>query len=166
MTIDLLKRLVAIIVLVLLQALVLNHVRLFYCATPMLYLLIPLHFGNKQARWSSLLWCFCIGLLIDIFSNTPGVAAGAMTFIGLLQPYLLQLFAPKEEDVEFVPTLKELGWLKFFAYALIIVLTYCLLFFTLESFSFFNLLLWAESIGGSTLLTLFIIIVWENINKS
>lgn len=153
------------IILVLLQALILNHIHLFYCATPMLYLLLPLHFGREQARWSSLLWCFCTGLLVDIFSNTPGVAAGALTFIGLLQPYILMLFAPKEEEENFRPSLRTLGWLKYIAYVFIITLIYCLLFFTLESFSFFNVILWAESIGGSTMLTLFIIIALENINK-
>lgn len=165
MTIDIFKRLFVMIVLVLLQALVLNHIHLFYCATPMLYLILPLHFSSEQARWSSLLWCFCTGLLVDIFSNTPGVAAGALTFIGLLQPYVLALFAPKDEDEDFSPSLKTLGWLKYNAYAFIITFVYCLLFFTLESFSFFNVMLWAESIGGSTILTLFIILALEKINK-
>lgn len=153
------------IVLVLLQALVLNHIHLFYCATPMLYLVLPLHFGNMQARWSALLWCFCTGLLVDIFSNTPGVAAGSLTFIGLLQPYVLTLFTSKEEDGETLPSAKTLGWWKFFSYAFILVLIYCFLFFTLETFSFFNVVIWAESIGGSTLLTLFIIMALEKINK-
>lgn len=165
MTVDIFKRLMLMIVLVLLQALVLNHIHLFYCATPMLYLILPLHFSNAQAKWSALLWCFCTALLLDIFSNTPGVAAASLTFIGLLQPYVLQLFAQKEEDEELVPSLKTLGWVKFFAYAFIIVFIYCFLFFTLEAFSFFDLVLWAKSIGGSTLLTLFIIIALEKINN-
>lgn len=154
------------IVLVLLQALILNHIHLFDCATPMLYLMLPLHFSNAQPRWSALTWCFCTGLLVDIFSNTPGVAAGSLTFIGLMQPYLLALFVPKEEDEEFHPTLKTLGWIKFFAYALVIVLVYCLLFFTLESFSFFDIIMWAKSIGSSALLTLVILLALEHINKS
>lgn len=154
------------IVLVLVQALVLNHIRLFECATPMLYLLLPLHFSTAQSKWSSLLWCFCTGLLLDIFSNTPGVAAGAMTFIGLLQPYILPLFVPKEEDGVLRPSLKTLGWMKFFTYTLIITLIYCLLFFSLESFSFFNLMLWGQSILGSAAITLLIIISLESINKS
>lgn len=165
MTTDIFKRLLIMIVLVLLQALVLNHIHLFYCATPMLYLILPLHFGNLQARWSALLWCFCTGLLVDIFSNTPGVAAGSLTFIGLLQPYVLTLFAPKDEEEETVPSVKTLGWLKFFSYAFVLVFIYCFFFFTFESFSFFNLMIWAESIGGSTLLTLFIIMALEKINK-
>lgn len=152
-------------ILVLLQALILNHIHLFYCATPMLYLFLPLRFSNEQSRWSSLLWCFCTGLLVDIFSNTPGVAAGSLTLVGLLQPYVLPLFAPKEEEEEFIPTLKSLGWMKYISYAFIITLVYCFFFFTLEAFTFFNIVLWAESIGGSTLLTLFIILALEIINK-
>lgn len=153
-------------VLVLLQALVLNHIHLFNCATPLLYIMLPLHFSNMQSRWSSLLWCFCTGLLVDIFANTPGVAAGSLTFIGLMQPYVLALFVEKEENVELFPTLKSLGWLKFFAYALILIFVYCLLFFTLESFSFFNIMLWLQNIGGSLIITLFFILALEFINKN
>lgn len=131
----------------------------------MLYMILPLRFSNEQARWSSLLWCFCTGLLVDIFSNTPGVAAGSLTLIGLLQPYVLTLFAPKDEEEEFIPTLKSLGWMKYLSYAFILIFVYCFFFFTLEAFTFFNVVLWAESIGGSTLLTLIIILALEIINK-
>lgn len=45
-----------------------------------------------------------MGLCIDVFANTPGVAAASMTFIGLLQPYLFELFVPRDsaDDLEAV----------------------------------------------------------------
>lgn len=156
---DITKRLISIVLLVLIQALVLNHIHLFNCATPMLYLLIPLKFSSEQTRWSSLLWCFGIGLLIDILSNTPGIAAASMTFIGLLQPYLLSLFISNDKDEVIRPSIKSLGWLKFLTYSLIIILVYCLVFFTLEAFSFFDMTQWALSIGASTLFTLILVTV-------
>lgn len=163
MTTDILKRLAFVGILVLLQALVLNHIHLFYCATPLLYVMVPLRFSNAQPRWSALLWSFCTGLFVDIFSNTPGVASGAMTLVGLLQPACLQMFIPKEENEEVIPSIASLGWLKYTAYAAILIIIYCLAFFTLEAFSLFNIILWAESIGGSALLTFLIILAVEKI---
>lgn len=156
---DITKRLLFIVLLVLIQALILNHIHLFNCATPMLYLLIPLQFSSDQTRWSALLWCFSIGLLIDIFSNTPGIAAASMTLIGLLQPYLLPLFISNDKDEVIRPSIKTLGWGMFLTYALVIILVYCLLFFTLEAFSFFDATQWALSVGASTLFTLILVTI-------
>ena len=157
------KRLLLLVALCLIQSLVLNHIHLFYCATPLLYILLPLYFPTDQPRWSALLWSFCLGLLVDVFSNTPGVAAGAMAFVGLVQPYVLAMFAPHDTDAPLRPSLKEMGWLKFTTYALLVVLAFCVVFFLLESFSFFNWMLILMSIGGSTLLTLIIIIIIEKL---
>lgn len=165
MTIDIVRRLALLTVLVLLQALVLNHIHIFYIATPLLYVMLPLHFDTGQARWSALLWCFSTGLLVDIFSNTPGMATGAMTLIGLVQPPLLRLFVQDDDDDYFTPSLATMGWLKYSTYALILTLTYCLAFFTLEAFSFFNPLLWVESVGASTAVTLIILLAVEKIRE-
>ena len=43
MSIDLIKRLGIFVVLVLVQGLVFNHIHLFNCATPLLYILMVLH---------------------------------------------------------------------------------------------------------------------------
>ena len=56
------------------------------------------HVPPQLSRWAILLWCFTIGLVIDAFSNTPGVASASMTLIGALQPVLLELFLPRDAD--------------------------------------------------------------------
>ena len=166
MSIDFFKRLSMMVMLVLLQALVLNHIHVFDCATPLLYILIVLQVSTAQQRWSALLWSFTTGLLMDIFSNTPGVAAASMTFIGVIQPVILRMFLSKESiEAESTPSLKELGWLKFFSYTFIITFIYCLLFCTLEAFSFFNIVIWAESVCGSTIITLLMLIAIEKIRE-
>jgi hypothetical protein len=45
------------------------------------------------------------------------------------------------------------------------VLIYCLAYFTLETFNFFNWIQWLMSIGGSTILTVVLILVIENIRR-
>lgn len=92
MSIDLVKRLATFVVLVLVQGLVFNHIHLFNCATPLLYIIMVLHFRRNHPKWAVLLWCFMMGLCVDVFANTPGVAAASMAAVGLLQPYLFVTF--------------------------------------------------------------------------
>lgn len=162
---DNLRRLMVLLLLVLFQTLILNHIRILGCATPFLYIILPLQFPLGQPRWASLLWCFSAGLLIDMFSNTPGVASGSLTLIGLIQPYMLRLFVSKETEDTFVATLKSLGYMKYITYSATIVLIFCLTFYTLEAFSFLNATMWLMSWAGSAVFTQFLVIVNEKLKR-
>ena len=72
------------IVLAVLQVLIANHIHLFHFATPLLYVYLPLVMRRGALRWAMLLWAFSMGLLMDTFNNTPGVASGSMTLVALL----------------------------------------------------------------------------------
>ena len=165
MSIDLMKRLGIFVVLVLVQGLVFNHIHLFNCATPLLYIIMVLHFRRNHPRWAVLLWCFMMGLCIDVFANTPGVAAASMTLVGLLQPYLFELFVPRDSADDLEPSVRTIGMVSYFLYVLIIVLVYNLLFFTLETFNFFNWMQWLMCIGGSTVITMVMIMAIEGFRK-
>ena len=149
MSIDLIKRLGIFVVLVLVQGLVFNHIHLFNCATPLLYML----------------WSFMMGLCIDVFANTPGVAAASMTFIGLLQPYLFELFVPRDSADDLEPSMRTIGVGSYVLYTLVIVLVYNLVFFTLETFNFFNWMEWLLRIGGGTAITMLLIMALESFRK-
>ena len=165
MSIDLMKRLGIFVVLVLVQGLVFNHIHLFNCATPLLYIIMVLHFRRNHPRWAVLLWCFMMGLCIDVFANTPGVAAASMTLVGLLQPYLFELFVPRDSADDLEPSVRTIGMVSYFLYVLIIVLVYNLLFFTLETFNFFNWMQWLMCIGGSTVITMVMVMAIEGFRK-
>lgn len=147
------------------QALVLNRIQLFHCATPLLYVYFVLTFRRGYPKWAILLWSFVMGLTIDMFANTPGVATGSLTLIGALQPYVLELFLPHEADEHMPVKAAVMGWGNFVTYTFLLVLLFCLVFFSLETFSFFNWLHWLECIGGSTLLTIVLILTLENTRK-
>lgn len=165
MNIEMMKNIAFFVVLCLAQALVLNNVRMFNCATPLLYIYMVLLFRRNYPRWGILLWSFALGLVVDIFSNTPGVASASMTVVGLVQPYILAPFIPRDSAEDFEPSMKNLGMGAFTLYTFIMVLLYCLLFFTFEMFNFFNFIFWIECVGGSTVLTLLTILVIENMHK-
>ncbi|MGI6231565.1 MAG: rod shape-determining protein MreD [Prevotella sp.] len=165
MNIDFLKRLALFLILLLVQALVLNHIHLFNYATPLLYVYFVLSFRRGYPKWAILLWSFLLGISIDVFSNTPGLAASSMTLIALLQPYTLELFLQREAEDNFQPAICTMGLAKYSLFALIITFVYCLVFFTLETFTFFNALEWLLSVLGSTLLSFILILVIDNLRK-
>jgi rod shape-determining protein MreD len=165
MNIDIIKAITGALILLAAQVLVLNNIHLFGCATPLLLVYIIIIMPADTPRWVSLLCGFFMGLVSDIFSNTPGVAAASLTAVAFIQPMLLQLFLSREAPESLSPSMKSLGTAKFISFSLIQVLLFCLLFFTLEEFNFFRLTQWALFIGGSTLLTFLLLLTIENFRK-
>lgn len=165
MKIEIIWHLATFIILCLVQVLVLNHIDLFGCATPLLYVYFILMFRRDFPKWAVLLWSFLLGLCIDMFSNTPGMAASSCTIVGLLQPYVLNLFLTRDSEDDLKPSMTSLGVGKYLWYMLILVLLYNVLFYTTETFSFFNWQQWLMDIGGSTAITFLTIAAIENLRR-
>ena len=84
---------------------------------PLLYVYFALLFPYNYPRWAVLVWCFLMGLVMDVFSNTPGVAAASMTLIGLLQPIFFGAFVQHDNQEEVKPHLRSMGFTAYFSYA-------------------------------------------------
>ena len=166
MAIDTLRRIVVFVVLCLVQALVLNHIRLFGCATPLLYVYFTIVIPRGYPRWATLLWSFFLGLAVDMFSNTPGAGAASLTLIGLLQPYLIELFVPREAAPNMKSSMATLGVTKFLTMSSLLVLLHCAVFYSVEMFNFTDLMQWGMNIVGSALLTQMLIVPIESVRKA
>jgi rod shape-determining protein MreD len=153
------------VVLLVVQVLVLNHVWLLNVATPLLYVYFAITFPRNTEKGEVLGWCFFLGLLIDIFSNTPGLAAGTLTLIGMTQTYLVELFVPRDSVENLEVSAATLGWGKFSMLSGILTLIYCLLFFILEAFNFFDWQLWILRAVFSTVLTLLLMLAIESVRS-
>ena len=165
MAIDTLRRVVIFVALLLAQALIFNFIHVFGCATILLYVYFVVIFPRNYPRWANLLWSFLLGLSADLFTNTPGMAAASLTLVGFLQPYLLELFLPREAPEKMKSAISTLGATKFFLMALALVLVHCLVFFTIESFGFFNWLQWLYNIVGTTVLTVSVLMTVESVRR-
>ena len=161
MKIDLLKRAAWFFAFVLIQAIVLGRVHLFNYATPLFYVYFVTSFPRNYPKWAILLWSFFMGLFIDIFFNTPGLAAASMTLIAAVQPYYFELFVPRDSVDNLKPALTTLGPVKYAYYIVVLVLLYCLVFYSLELLNYFNLLQWALCVVGSAAITLLLIFTFE-----
>lgn len=158
-----LQRALTFVLLILAQALVLNHIRLFGYVTPLIYTYIIMPIPRDYPKWAILLIGFTMGLCVDIFSNTPGVAASALTLISLIRPYLLEMFMQRESDPSLIPSIKTLGILDYSSYVIILIAVHCLVFFSLEMFTYFNWQQWLKCIGGSSILTFILVLVCDNL---
>jgi len=165
MILTFLIRLVQMLALVAVQVLVLNHIHLWGMGTPMISVLLLVYMRLGTKRVPTLLWGFCIGLLTDIFSNTPGVGAGAMTFVALLQPPLLQLMVPRDCVEDLLPSYTSMGVWNHIRYVLLLLLLYHLAYFTLESFSYFHLQQVAISMGISYVASAVIVLALESLRS-
>ena len=88
-----------------------------------------------------------------------------MTLVALFQPYVLEAFLTRDSEDNLKPGMRSLGVSKFIFYTIILVFLYTLAFFSLEAFNFFNWLQWLLCIGTSTLLTVVLILVIENLRR-
>lgn len=147
------------------QVMVLNHIHLAGCALPLLQVYIILLFRRGYPKWGVLLWGFFAGIVTDIFANTIGIGAASMTLAAALQPYILQMFIPKDAASELKPTLKDLGWLKYSVYAFVVIFIFVAAYFSLETFSLSNKGLWLSSVLASTALTLVLVLTIESVRK-
>lgn len=131
----------------------------------MFYVYLPLLVQRGYPRWALMLLCFVMGLVVDMFTNTPGLACASLTLVGFLQPYLLELYLKKEDDPAFRPSIANMGFGKFLSYSFFLTLVYCIAFFALEAFTFTDWLMWIESAAGSLVLTLLLIITIDSLRR-
>lgn len=135
----LLTRIAWFVGLVLIQALLLNNMCLFGLATPFIYVYFLLVIDKDVDCNALMLIAFLLGLSVDIFSNTPGVNAGASVFIAFMRPGLLRLFSPREEYENFEPGIYTLGIWAFIRYAFVTILLHHTVLYLLEAFAFANI---------------------------
>ena len=163
MSVEFFKRLGWFVVLCLVQVLILNHIHLFDLAIPLLYVYFTITFQRGTPKWMILLWSFALGLAIDVFSNTPGLASGSLTLIAVIQPYLLELFVTRDSAENLEVSISTLGIGKFMIFSAVLLVVYCLAFFALEAFSFFNWQYWLACAGASSLLTFALMMAIESV---
>ena len=161
MSADFLKRLGLFALFFLAQVLVFGRIHLFHYATPLFYVYFVAMFPRNHEKWAILVWSFVLGLCVDIFSNTPGLAAASLTVVAAIQPYYLELYVPRDSADNLKPSMKTLGPVKFAYYIVPIVLVYCLLFYSMEMLTFFNAFYWLMCVVGSAIITLLLIFTLE-----
>lgn len=133
-------RLIQLLLLGTLQVLLLNHIHFMGYGIPLVYVALLLYIPVNANRIGTLLWAFVMGLLMDMFANTPGISSAALTLTAMMQPVVLNASLPKDSLDDMVPNYHTMGTWNHLRYLTILLLIHHIAYFTLESFSFFNLM--------------------------
>lgn len=125
------------VALVLLQVLVINHIRLGGYVHPCVYLIFIMLLPIYIPGWQLLTLGFGLGLTIDLFTGTPGLHAGATTLVAFCRPAIIRLISgtQKFESIH-EPNLGQLDGMWFLRYSFCMALVHHFALFILESFSF------------------------------
>src|SRR5210317_1030582 len=81
---------VRFIALVLIQALVLNHINFLSYINPYVYILFIILFPIKNNRLLFIFIAFLLGLTVDLFSDSGGIHAAACVTIAYIRPVVLK----------------------------------------------------------------------------
>lgn len=126
------------VLLVLLQVLLLSRIALFGIVTPVVYIYFLLKLPIGRSPFYVIISGFLLGLVIDIFLNTPGMNAAATTIVATFRGPIMNLFFERVEHDEFVPSIyNDSG--AFIRFTIFIVSLHLTLLFFIESFTLFNL---------------------------
>lgn len=157
MTKTVIQFIVLFVALVLLQ-LVFNKIVLWGIAMPVVFIYLILRLPvNLHDGWV-LTIAFFTGLLLDIFSNTPGMNALACTVMAAVRRPVFNLFVSHENEMNVpIPSVDSMGVGDYFKYMVVLVTLYCLLIFMIQAFTLHNIGLTLARIAGSSVLSIIII---------
>jgi len=142
------------------QVLVFNRLNFFGFINPMVYILFLYWYPIKENRNLFLVLAFFLGFILDFFSDTMALHAAASLTIAYLRPTIMRfVFGVNYEFQSF--KLSNSTRIQQFTFLTLLVITHHGIFFSLEIFSFSNLLLILKKvvftgIGTIVICTLFI----------
>jgi rod shape-determining protein MreD len=154
------------ILLILIQVLVLNNIQFSGYVNPYIYIMIILLLPSVTPSWLVLFISFATGLIIDLFSGSPGMHASATLLAGFSRPFVLRIISPRdgyESGTDL--SMAAYGFRWFFIYTATIVLIHHTTLFILEVFRFTDFFRTILRILLSSLFTLGFILLIEYYRK-
>ena len=133
---NVLRQILFFIVLVLIQVLLFSNIDYMGYVSPYVYVLFILSLPLGFNKYASLGIAFLLGLVIDMFSNTPGVHISATVAMAYARDYWVGFVLPNNEMGPVEPSLGKLGLRNFLSYTIGLVLLHHLILFFAEAWSF------------------------------
>jgi rod shape-determining protein MreD len=154
------------VLLILLQILVLNNIQFSGFVNPYVYIMIILLLPSVTPSWMILIISFITGLIIDLFSGSPGMHTSATLLAGFSRPFVLRLISPRdgyESGTDL--SMAAYGFRWFFIYTATIVLIHHTALFFLEVFRLADFFRTIFRILMSSLFTIAFILLIEYYRK-
>lgn len=155
------------IVLIGVQVLIFNHIVLFNTAVPIVFIYFLLRLPESVNLNLQLTLAFLMGLVVDIFSDTPGVNAAGCTILAMCRRPVLHAYVQKDVDTTgLILTLRNLGPVVYMKYVSTATAIYCLTVYVVEYFSFVSPGILLLKIASSALLSFLLLISIDSIMVS
>lgn len=150
------------ILIVLIQGLVVNNIKIDEFLNPMVYPMLILMLPFELSLLATLIISFLLGISVDGFSNTFGLHASAAMLIGYLRPTVLRYIKPRDGyDSSLLPSIQDMGIPWFLGYASLFLLIHHAWFFTFEILRFDLTLLILAKTFFSLIFSLILIILFQ-----
>lgn len=153
------------VLLILIQALILNKIPLNWWAPPFIAFVYPLFLLLLPISMPVsylLVFGFLTGITMDAFMNTGGIHAFACTFMVFTRQRVLSFFLPQKIDEykNMTPSPGTMSWSSFLAYAAILMLLHNIVYTIIEVWSFASLFYTLTKTGISFLISMLFIIIY------
>lgn len=145
--------------LVLIQTLVLNYIQFSGYINPYVYVLFILLLPVSIPHYALVLLGFSIGIVVDIFSNSPGMHTSATTLAAFMRPYVINVISPRDMDKNDYPGVAQFGLPWFVSYSAVIIVIHHLFYFYIEAFTFAGFFLTMLRSLISSVFTIFLVVL-------
>lgn len=157
---DIINNFLRFVFLILLQGIILNEMELGTWIVPYIYILFIIKLPFETPKWLVMFLAFGAGLVMDAFTNTPGLHSSSCIFLAFLRPSVLRLYSPRDGyEYGMEPSVKSMGLGWFSYYSLWLVLGFHVWFFFLEVFGFGSFFVTLGRILISSFIALLLIII-------
>ena len=155
------RQIVRLVVVVLLQVLLFDHLQIAGWGLPMVYVLFLMNLPVQVPRWAEMLIGAIVGLVFDIWHSSLGVNMAACVALCYLRPILLGNLIQDLERVKGEVCGASIGRIEYVKCLAILTAVHHLLVFSLEAWSWHNwwLVLLQTLISG--VLTILIIMGYD-----
>lgn len=154
------------VLLIVVQAVIFNHIVLFGVAIPFVFIYFIIKLPVNMSATQVIFLSFLLGTVMDVFQDTPGMCGLACTCVGACRLPVLRLFIPREDDImHSAPSLRSFGFGVFCRYVCTVALIFCALFFAIEAFTFFHFGIMLQRILMSTLLTSLLLVAADSLSR-
>lgn len=148
-----------------LQVLLFNHIPLLG-GVVLSYMYMALRTPVEWNRMAQIAIGFIVGLIVDVFCNTPGLHALACATTMWLRLPLLHMFIVSDDIKNGCPTYRRLGASIFARFLASILVVHCVVLYSVEAFTLFNLFHLILKIFISSVLSFAVLMAAESANTS
>lgn len=152
------------VILVLVQALLMNHIVLFSSAVCFIFIYFLIKLPINLSANLVLTLGFVLGLTVDMFSDTPGLNALCCTILASLKrPVFFAYEQHDDKNRNVAPSIGTMGFFNFSKYIFSMAAIYCLLSFFVEFIEFTDIVGILIKAGSSTLFTFLVMLAIDSL---